>query len=310
MHVQPTAIARLRAVEVSPALFRKLALAAVAWLFVVVATGAIVRLTASGLGCDNWPRCGSAPFPTDAKGGHAVIEFSNRVIALLTMGFTLVAWLAARRTPGLPRWVARLALAVFVGTVAQIPLGGLTVIFDLHPLLVMSHFLLAFAMLGLAVVVANEARAHEIGHVAPLVPLPLRRLGLLLASVCLALVTTGSFVTAAGPHSGGADIRRLYTVEGTLYVHVRLTAAFGILFALALAALVLRWRLAPRLALAALVLLGLLLAQMAIGEIQYREGLPWWLVLLHVSAAAAVWAWTAALVTSFWRPLSSLAPRA
>ena len=67
-------------------------------LWVVVTSGAVVRLTASGLGCDNWPRCGDTPFPE--KGGHAAIEFGNRMVALVGIVLALITWLAARRVRG------------------------------------------------------------------------------------------------------------------------------------------------------------------------------------------------------------------
>ena len=117
-------LSRARSREVSSARFLRIAVLAVLSLFVVVTTGAVVRLTASGLGCDNWPRCGSTPFPE--KGGHAFIEFGNRVIAFSSIVVTLIAWLASRRVSVLPPWVRTLALAVWLGTVAQIPLGGIT----------------------------------------------------------------------------------------------------------------------------------------------------------------------------------------
>ena len=83
-----------------------------------------------------------------------MVEFGNRVVAVVGILAALVTWLASRRVDGLPRWVRRTALAAFLGTIAQIPLGGLTVILDLHPLAVMSHFLLALVVVALAVVVA------------------------------------------------------------------------------------------------------------------------------------------------------------
>jgi heme a synthase len=300
MNVAPSRIARLRAWEVSREAFRAAALAALASLYLVITTGAIVRLTASGLGCDNWPRCGDTPFPE--KGGHAFIEFGNRVVALFAIGFTLVSWLAARRVPGLPRRVSLLALAIFVGTVAQIPLGGLTVIFDLHPLLVMSHFLLAMVVLACAVVVAVEAHAEVVGDAEPIGPPWLRGAGLALVASCLVLVVAGAFATAAGPHPGGSDISRL----GEPLRSVRIHGVFTIIFAVSfLAVLVFLERRRPRLsriADGALGLLGVLVAQIAVGEIQYRTDLPWWLVLVHVALAAAVWAGTVALVTILWRP--------
>lgn len=309
MHVASGRLARIRAYEVSPARFRTAAWASLAWIYLVVTTGAIVRLTGSGLGCDHWPRCGDTPFPE--KDGHAVIEFGNRVIGAITIAFTLVAWLAARRTPGLPRWVERLALVVFLGTVAQIPLGGLTVIFELHPLLVMSHFLLALLMLGVAVVVAVEARGLEEGVARPLVPRELRIGGIVLCLSGLALLVSGAFATAAGPHAGdSSEIERLGTPVNSVAGHAVVTAVFGSTFLFVLGYLAARRRRSPRLFAVAVGLFGLLLIQVAIGETQYHSGLPWWLVLVHVAVASAVWGGTVLLATLFFRPPASLVPPA
>jgi cytochrome c oxidase assembly protein subunit 15 len=298
-------LSRVRAREVSSARFVRIAVVAVLSLFVVVTTGAVVRLTASGLGCDNWPRCGSTPFPE--KGGHAFIEFGNRVIAFGSIVTTLVAWLAARRVPLLPVWVRRLALAVWLGTVAQIPLGGITVIFDLHPLLVMTHFLLALVVLAGAVVVALEAWVADAGRAPPLGSRWWRRLALAGVPMCLTLVVTGAVVSASGPHSGGKDIRRLgIGIVDTVYVHVRVVAAFGIGFLLVGSWLWRHRREVPGVAALAGVLLAVLIVQMVLGEVQYRTHLPWWLVLVHVMLAAAIWSATVALVYAIWRPPAPL----
>ena len=121
---------RLRG-PVPPVRFVRIATGSVVALGLVVTSGAFVRLTGSGLGCDNWPRCGDTPFP--AKDFHAMVEFGNRVVALVGILAALVTWLASRRVEGLDRWVRLTSLAAFLGTVAQIPLGGITVILDLHP---------------------------------------------------------------------------------------------------------------------------------------------------------------------------------
>ena len=125
---------RLRG-PVSAERFVHLALASLVALGLVVASGAFVRLTGSGLGCDNWPRCGQTPFP--AANFHALVEFGNRIVALCGLLASLVAWLASRRVADLAEWVRRVALAAFLGAVAQIPLGGLTVMLGLHPLAVL-----------------------------------------------------------------------------------------------------------------------------------------------------------------------------
>src|SRR5206468_2855733 len=161
------------------------------------------------------------------KGGHAAIEFSNRVVAVITIAVTLVSWIAARRTAGLPGWLRWAAFAVFAGTLAQIPLGGLTVIFDLNPVLVLMHFLLALAVFGVGVLIV-----------------------------------------------GWLLLRHRAELPG-----VARLGAF---------------------------LLGIVVVQMAVGEIQYRTHLPWWLVLVHVGLAAAVWGATVVLVTCIWRPPAPL----
>ena len=103
---------RLRG-PVAPAQFVGIALASVAALGLVVTSGAFVRLTGSGLGCENWPRCGDTPFP--AKDFHAMVEFGNRVVALVGIVAALVTWLASRRVEGLSKWVRRAALGAFLG---------------------------------------------------------------------------------------------------------------------------------------------------------------------------------------------------
>ena len=65
---------------------------------------------------------------------------------------------------------------------------------------------------------------------------------------------------------------------------------------------------APRLFAFGAAVLGLLVVQMILGEIQYRTHLPWGLVLAHVGLAAAVWALLVAFVTVLWRPPQPLVP--
>jgi heme a synthase len=295
---------------VSPARFLHLALASFVTLQFVVTSGAFVRLTGSGLGCENWPRCGQTPFP--AQGYHAFIEFGNRMVALIGIVMALVCWLAARRVDGLPRWVRLTALAAFVGTVAQIPLGGVTVLLELHPLAVMSHFLLALVVTGLSVVVLLEAWSHARGRVRADVPSWLLVAGALGIVACAVMVVTGAVATASGPHPGAdRDVERLgLGITDTVYVHVRATAVYGIGLLLFGWQLVRRRRALPGVVGLGLALLGVLLVQMLVGEIQYRNALPWGLVLVHVTLAAAIWALTVAVVHALARTPAPLAATA
>jgi cytochrome c oxidase assembly protein subunit 15 len=288
---------------VSPATFRRVALAVTGLLIVIVATGATVRLTASGLGCRHWPGCQPGAVLPE-QGYHSYIEFSNRIVAAVTVFGTLALAICAMCTRELGRGVKTLAWTVFAGTLLQAPLGAITVYFDLNPWLVLSHLLLSLAVLGTGVLVVLEATRTLYGEAPPL-PAHVRLAGgVLLAAICVLLVA-GTIVTASGPHPGGRDVRRLTAFGPAIDWHVRATAAFGIVFLVLAVWGVLnrgRYPWLPRAAAGLLVLLG---TQMAIGEIQYRTQLPWWLVLIHVTMAAAVFAWTVGLVARLWRPVAA-----
>jgi len=302
VHAYPTALARIRSFALAPGQYVRLALVQLGALWLIVGTGAAVRLTDSGLGCRHWPGC-ERGHPLPAKDSHAYIEFGNRVVGGVTIAVTLASWLAAQRTPALPRWTVRLALAVFLGTLAQAPLGLLAVASDLRWPVVMAHLLLSFLLLGGAVVVALEARAAQVGVLEPLVPSELRRLGVVFTVSCLALVVSGTFATAAGPHSGGGEhIDRFATLRPTVYVHAAVVGIFLTAFLFSLGYLAARRAHASRLFVLAGGVLAVLLLQMGLGEIQWRTQLPWALVLAHVVVAAAVWVGTVALATLFFRP--------
>lgn len=279
-------LARLRGVVFSSQALRRLTLLNAVMLVLIVATGATVRLTGSGLGCEHWPGC--EPHHFQPKSFHSYIEFSNRVFAAFTILVTLITWALARGH-------RRLAFAIFFGTLLQAPLGALTVHFGLNPWLVISHFLLSVIVLTLGVVLALEVRGREPTRLPAWVP----RLGVLVGLAGAVLIVSGTLATAAGPHPGSVVVRRLWSFQPAIYWHVRATAVFGLAFAILLLWLV-RNR-APQVR-GALVLLGLLAVQMVIGETQYRTHLPWWLVLVHVTLSVTVWAALTAFVFSLWRP--------
>ena len=301
MSAVDTVLARTGLREVSPERFLKISALSALSLYGIILTGALVRLTGSGLACESWPGCASGAF-FPAVGDHSTIEFGNRVFALFPLVLTLLAWLAAPRTAGVARWVTWVAALTFLGTLAQAPLGLLTIRLDLHPLMVMTHFLLALVVLAGAVVVAVEALGNARGRIRSPVPGWLRGVGIVLVVACGTLVVTGALSTAAGPHPGdSAEIVRFWNLLDAVYIHVRATAVFGIGFLVLLVYLVRHRARVGLLLPAALGLVGLLLVQMAVGEIQYRNQLPWWLVLIHVVLAAGVWAWTVGLAAALWR---------
>jgi cytochrome c oxidase assembly protein subunit 15 len=279
--------------------FQRMAVATLVILWLVVTTGGLVRLTASGLGCPHWPTCdANALVPQGSY--HALIEFSNRAISGIAMLAAVATAILAYRVTGVDRRVTRALTVAATGTVAQVPLGAVTVAFDLNPYLVMSHFLLAMVVVSIStwatVAAFRPAAARPAGG----------RTGLLAwvaVAVYLALIVSGAFVTASGPHPGSTTtpIERVGNFYDAAWVHVRVATAFAVLL-VALAAWL--WRqargsAAQRLSLVSVVLLG---CQAAVGEYQYRNGLPWQAVVLHVTVAGLVWAVIAGAAYGVARP--------
>ena len=301
------ALSRRRALELSPERFRQLAVATVAMLIFIVGTGATVRLTGSGLGCQHWPGCQpNDPFPN--KGYHSYVEFSNRVVAFFTVLTTLGLAIGSIFTRGLARRVKVLAWIVFAATLAQAPLGAITVYFHLNPYLVIAHLLLSLAVIGVGVVVVLEATRLLRGG-ANALPASVRTAGGALLCAAAFLVVTGTLATASGKYpgsSGDTKVRRLGAFQPAVSLHVKAVAAFGIVFLLLAGWAWLNRARFPWLLRGCAGLLGILLVQMAIGETQYRTygTVPWWLVLIHVVVAAALFAWTVGLVARLWRPVA------
>lgn len=289
-----------RRFELSPTTLRRLAWFTVAWLLLIVGTGATVRLTGSGLGCRHWPGCQPNAFIPE-QGYHSDIEFSNRIVAALTVFATLGFAVVAQLQRSVAARTKVLAWVVFLGTAAQAPLGAITVYYDLNPYLVLTHLLLSLVVLGVGIVVAVEGAG-------PALPALARQGGVLLLAAVSFLVVTGTLATAAGKFpgsNGGTAVERLGTFYPSVWLHVRAVAAFGICFLLLAGWAWLHRRRYPWLVRGCAGLLAILLVQMGIGEAQYRMygTIPWWVVMLHVVVAASVFGWTVGLVARLWRPV-------
>jgi heme a synthase len=301
------ALPRRLAQTVSPVAFRRVALAAVGALVLIVATGATVRLTGSGLGCPHWPTCTTQhALP---RGYHSDIEFANRLVSAVTVLTTLALAVAAWLTRGLGRRGRWLATAVFVGTLAQAPLGAITVYYDLNPYLVITHLLLSFTLVSLAALTLLEASRLVRGAGAPLSQIA-RLGGLVLVVAVVALAVSGTEATAAGrfPGSSGTQVvPRLGSFYPAVYWHVRAVALFGVVFLVLAAWAWTRRRTYPWLLRGCAVLLAILAVQMTVGEVQYRTygDVPWWLVLVHVATAATLVGWTVGLAARTWRPVGA-----
>jgi heme a synthase len=285
--------ARLSQVEVSPRQFELAALVSLIALTLIVMTGAAVRLTDSGLGCPDWPRCYGHVYPPLHT--HSLIEFGNRAVgALVGVVTVLTALLAWRRRP-FRRDLFWLALALPLGVVAQAVLGGYTVEEKLAPGFVMAHFALSMVILVAAVALYWQAR-ERIDPV-PRAPdrLAIRTVRALVPFAAIVIVA-GSVTTGAGPHSGGTvgqTIKRITfagsdTLNVAVHIHGALAFAFGI-FAVLVWVLLERRQADRRLRIAMMALCALIALQGVVGAIQYDTHLPTELVWIHVTLATLTW---------------------
>jgi heme a synthase len=293
----PSRIERLRertdGFTVTPRQYALAAYIALGALTLIVLSGAAVRLTGSGLGCPDWPRCYGRAYPPLTT--HAVIEFSNRMITVPVSLAAIAAWVLALRRRPYRRDLVWLSALLPLGVVGQAVLGGFTVRGALDYGWVMSHF--ALSMLILAAATALVWRAtHEPGeHAASgerLLVHSVRTL-LLLAGVT---IVAGTAATAAGPHAGGSpgqhinrlDFNGRGTMDFVIHRHGELGLAFGLL-ALGVWWLARRRSADPALRGALTLLCALIALQGAVGLDQYETHLPTQLVWVHVGLACGCW---------------------
>lgn len=275
-------------------LVRRLAVASLVSQIGIVVTGGAVRLTASGLGCPEWPRCTADSIVTTPEMGfHGVIEFGNR---LLTFVLVIIAVAMIVSVLGLRRErkdLFRLSVALFLGIPVQAVIGGITVWTDLNPWVVGLHFIASMILVALATVLMNRARLSQEQYDARRVPAAPRQLrGLLVAATVLAsfAIVLGVIVTGSGPHAGDHGAAR-NGLDPALMTRLHALPVY-LLVAVVAVALVFAYRAKVHAKLRrALVLFGaIVLLQGAIGYVQHFLGLPVVLVALHMLGASLLMA--------------------
>jgi cytochrome c oxidase assembly protein subunit 15 len=271
----------------------------------IAVTGAIVRVTASGLGCPTWPQCFPGSFTPVAHSEvpriHQAVEFGNRMITfavVLTAALAVVAVIRAHRR----REVLFYAWLMPASTVLQAVIGGITVRTGLLWWTVAIHLLTSMTMVWLSVLLFVKVGQPDDGVVREQVARPLRLLTALSAVTLAAVLVAGTLVTAAGPHAGDTSPNRTVPrlrVEITTLVHAHtslLIAYLALLVGLGFGLLAVH---APRPVLVRLaVLLVTVFGQATVGTVQFFTGVPAALVAVHVAGAAICTAATAALWAS------------
>ncbi|MZE78665.1 heme A synthase, partial [Streptomyces sp. SID5475] len=274
----------------SPRTVRLAALAALLMSIVIIVTGGAVRLTGSGLGCDTWPKCsGDSLIATREMGLHGAIEFGNRMLTYVltaAVGWTIIA---ARSAKPRRRSLTRLGWLQFFVVLANAVLGGITVLLELNPYIVAGHFLAATALLTVTAVTWERTREGD-GAPRPLAGPRVRALAWALAAVTALLVIAGTVVTGAGPHAGDSSEVPRMGVDWETVTRVHALLAWAVVLLTAALWVVLRAvdaPAAPRRRTA--LLMAVLLAQGAIGYVQYLTDLPEVLVGLHMLGSCLVW---------------------
>ena len=244
----------------------------------IVLTGALVRLTDSGLGCPRWPKCDADRWTTHpALGIHGAIEFGNRlltyVLVAIAVGAVVSLWRWAGSTPAM----RRLAVGLAAGVPLQGVIGGLTVLTDLNPWLVSLHLVLSMVLIaGTVVLIDQLASRPRVRAFAAA-----RRMVVLAGVLTAVLVYLGTIVTGSGPHAGDAAAPR-NGLDSYMFSHIHGFAAY-VLVGATIACVILVRGPARK---AAAALLAIEIAQAAIGVAQYNAGLPVALVAAHVLGAA------------------------
>lgn len=275
---------------------RRLALAGVVADTVIMSTGAAVRLSASGLGCPDWPKCSAADIVASKNAGQTLlntwIEFGNRLLnfpLVVIAGLIFIAAWRFRPDGKRRRDLMWLGAAQPLGVVAQAVIGGIVVLTKLNPATVSVHFLVSAAVVAAAVVLHVRCGQDPTASGEPLVRRDLQLVSAALVAVTGVMLAVGTVVTGTGPLAGHADTPR-YTLplEGVTQLH----ADIGWLLAGLSVALLLGLRLSgapPRAVRAGWIMLAALGSQGVIGYIQYFTHLPAGLVWVHVTGSMLVW---------------------
>ena len=271
-----------KARQVSPAGYIWVTRFALILLCVIVVSGAAVRLTGSGLGCSDWPRCNSEKF-IDVSTTHGAIEQINRLFTGLVTVIVIAAVLAARFRVPYRKDLVMLSWGLVAGVIGQIVLGGIVVLTDLHPLANQGHFILSMVLVANALILHQRAKTdRKLDRLSTLSGLQkLVRLTVVMGSVAL---VTGTVVTGSGPHAGDEKARRF----DVAIITVARIHGISVLVAIALL-LIVAWKMKQQRAQQLFgpleMVLVIAILQATVGYVQYFNDIPALLVGIHIFGA-------------------------
>jgi cytochrome c oxidase assembly protein subunit 15 len=253
----------------------------------IIVTGAIVRLTGSGLGCPTWPDCtpGSlVPVAGQVEGFHKYIEFGNRTLTFLVLAISIALFVFSLLNE--KRNIIIWSFLPLIGTLLQAALGGITVLTGLHPSTVMAHFLLSIILVGISVKIYDYFNNQKAAKALPKIVDSYVKVVTL---VGLVVIILGTITTGSGPHSGD-EIAARFDLD--IRVIAWLHADTVLLFVGLIAGLLVISRINPdskHIYKSTRTLFIICLAQGFVGYVQWFNNLPWILVSLHVIGAVITW---------------------
>ena len=253
----------------------------------IIVTGAIVRLTGSGLGCPTWPDCtpGSLiPVAGQVEGFHKYIEFGNRTLTFLVLAISIALFVFSLMNE--KRNIILWSFLPLIGTLLQAVLGGITVLTGLNPFTVMAHFLLSIILVGISVKIYSYFNGQRISKSLPKI---VDNYVKIVTLVGFAVITLGTITTGSGPHSGD-EIAARFNLD--LRVIAWLHADTVLLFIGLIIGLLVITKLnseSNHLYKTTRTLFIICLLQGFIGYVQWFNDLPWLLVSLHVIGAVITW---------------------
>jgi heme a synthase len=258
----------------------------------IIVTGAVVRLTGSGLGCPTWPQCAEGSFtptPSQAEGFHKWIEFGNRLLTFVLAAIAIAVFIYTLKKFKGNKVLILLGIAPLLGTIFQAVLGGITVLTSLNPFTVLAHFLVSILLVALAqTLIFKSEKPYKTQAISTL-----PRLGHLLIRltflVGLFVIVLGAITTGAGPHSGDSEATRFaLDIRTVAWLHADSVSLFlGLLIGSLVLVSVLK---APKDLINYLrIALIISILQALVGYSQWFTGLPWALVGVHVALAVLLW---------------------
>lgn len=276
----------------------------------IIVTGGAVRLTASGLGCSEWPRCTPDSYVTTPEMGiHGIIEFGNRLLTFVLAAIAVLMILALVRLRKTHGRLLGMSIVLFLVIPAQAVIGGITVWTNLNPWVVSLHFLVSAGMVSIATFLVHRVGAERRARKALGHPVALRdgetntftRVSALVIYVAGWLVLiVGTVVTGSGPHGGDPTAPR-HDFDQLLVTRLHAAPVYVMtILAIIIAVTMYRMRTSPRQRGIVWGLIAVLIFQALVGFYQHFNGLPILVVALHMVGTGLV-TWIMTLVLDAFR---------